>query len=95
MTDPESLDRQTRAAVAALAHHIRERDSQDEPTDPDIFALEHLHALSRQGWQPTNARRPEPWTTGQRQRVTDTARRSAELARELLRQPTNDHQEQQ
>lgn len=95
MTDHESLDRQTRAAVAALTHRLRERDNQDDPTDAEIFALEYVHALRGQGWRPTNARRPEPWTTDNRPPGTDTARRGAELARDLLRRPTNDHQEQQ
>ncbi|MFI6317314.1 hypothetical protein ACIBG8_07335 [Nonomuraea sp. NPDC050556] len=95
MTTHESLDRQTRTAVAALAHRIRERDQQDDPTDADIFALEYLHALRGQGWRPTNARRPQPWSTDQGPRSEDTARRGAHLARDLLGLPANDHQEQE
>jgi hypothetical protein len=53
-------DDATRAAVAALAHRVRSRDASDDPTDPDVFALEFLTALRGQGWRLTEAR-PAQW----------------------------------
>lgn len=94
MPDPEHLDHQTRAAVAALTYRLRERDQQTERTDAELFALDYIYALRGQGWRPTNARKPAPWTSDQRPPDAGTARRGADLARDLLGLPANDHQEQ-
>lgn len=55
-----ALDEATRAAVAALAHRVRQRDDSDEPADAEVFALEFLTALRGQGWRLTEAR-PAHW----------------------------------
>jgi hypothetical protein len=57
MTD---LDRETRAAVDALAYRIRERDAairagEDVP-DADVMAGEFLTKFRAQGWRPTEAK---------------------------------------
>lgn len=80
------LDAATRAAVAALAYRIRERDIAEERLDADLFAGEFLHALRGQGWRPTAARPAQPWT----EQIgppphPETAQRGAELARAALR----------
>lgn len=57
MTDPEFLDAETRAAVDALVHRLRNRgDADDEP-----FAAEFIAALKGRGWRPTNARPAPDW----------------------------------
>ena len=53
MTDPE-----TRSAVDALAHRLRNRDP---GTDDDVFALEFITALRARGWRPTEARTRPAW----------------------------------
>ncbi|TDD54551.1 hypothetical protein E1286_05000 [Nonomuraea terrae] len=85
-TDLPDLNEATRAAVAALAHRVRERDALDDRPDADLFATEFLTALRGQGWRPTAARPSQPWTEqiGPPPRP-ETARRGADLARAALR----------
>ena len=53
MTDPD-----TRAAIEALTHRLRNR----EPgTDDEVFALEFITALRARGWRPTEARAMPAW----------------------------------
>lgn len=87
MTKTESphLDESTRAAVAALAHRVRERDALTEKPDADLFAREYMTALRGQGWRPTAARPAQPWT----EQIgppphPETAHRGAELVRRAL-----------
>jgi hypothetical protein len=53
MTDPD-----TRAAIEALAHRLRNRDP---GTDDEVFALEFITALRARGWRPTEARVMPAW----------------------------------
>ena len=58
MTD---LDRETNAAVEALAHRLRERDAAirdgAEHADAEVFAAEFMLALrTKGGWRPTAAK---------------------------------------
>lgn len=69
MTD---LDRETSAAVEALAHRIRNRDAAilggsdcEEIGDSEVFAREFLTALRGRGWRPTEARVLPSWKPGQ------------------------------
>lgn len=64
MTD---LDRETSAAVEALAHRIRNRDAAildgsdcEEIGDAEVFAREFLTALRGRGWRPTAAKSGTP-----------------------------------
>jgi hypothetical protein len=58
------LDEATRAAVAALAYRVRERDVADEPVDAELFAVEFMNAMRGHGWRPTEAVRPsDAWKT--------------------------------
>jgi hypothetical protein len=58
MTD--HLDRETTAAVEALAHRLRVRDAAihnaEDYADAEVFAAEFLAALRGHGWRPTEAR---------------------------------------
>jgi hypothetical protein len=85
-TDLPDLDEATRAAVAALAHRIRERDALAERPDADLFAGEFMTALRGQGWRPTAARPAQPW---QHQfgppPHPETAHRGAAMVRAALR----------
>jgi hypothetical protein len=57
-----TFDDGTHAAIAALAHRVRERDAAAEKTPADVFAAEFLVALRGQGWRQTAAVRPgELW----------------------------------
>ena len=51
-------DRETRSAVDALAHRLRNRDP---GTDDEVFALEFITALRARGWRPTEARAMPAW----------------------------------
>ncbi|MEU6725556.1 hypothetical protein ABZ917_17760 [Nonomuraea wenchangensis] len=91
-TDLPALDEATRAAIAALVHRIRERDSAEaDRPDPEPFATEYVMALRGQGWRPTAARPVQPWT----EQIgppphPETAHRGAEMARKALRkEPTS------
>ena len=53
MTDPD-----TRSAVEALTHRLRNRDPD---TDDEVFALEFITALRARGWRPTEARVMPAW----------------------------------
>ena len=53
MTDPD-----TRAAIDALTHRLRNRDP---GTDDEVFALEFITALRARGWRPTEARVMPVW----------------------------------
>lgn len=85
-TDLPNVDEETRAAVSALAHRVRERDAAAERSDAELFAGEFMTALRGQGWRPTAARPAQPWTDkiGPPPRP-ETAHRGAELARAALR----------
>src|SRR5687768_12416033 len=55
-------DQPTQAAIAALAHRLRERDRADDRADADDFADEFMTALRGQGWRPTEAvRNTDAW----------------------------------
>ena len=64
MSGMSEMDREVRAAVAALAHRIRHRDHQPEADRPDadLVALEFMTAIRMRGWRPTPAQAPPPWT---------------------------------
>jgi hypothetical protein len=84
-TDLPDLDEATRAAVAALAHRVRERDAAADRPDAEPFATEYVMALRGQGWRLTAARPAAPW----QERIgppprPETARRGAELVRRAL-----------
>lgn len=51
-------DRETRSAVDALTHRLRNRDP---GTDDEVFALEFITALRARGWRPTEARPLPAW----------------------------------
>ena len=51
-------DRETTAAIDALAHRLRNRDP---GTDDEVFALEFITALRARGWRPTEARPAPDW----------------------------------
>ena len=51
-------DHETRAAVDALIHRLRNRDPD---TDDEPFALEYVTALRSRGWRPTEARVQPAW----------------------------------
>ena len=51
-------DHETRAAVDALIHRLRNRDP---GTDDEPFALEYVTALRSRGWRPTEARVQPAW----------------------------------
>lgn len=55
MTD--SLEAETRAAVAALVHRLRNHDPDTDPlgTDAEVFAAEYVAALKARGWRPVLA----------------------------------------
>lgn len=55
MTD---LDRETSAAVDALANRLRNRDPE---VDAEVFAREFMTALRGRGWRPTEARVAPNW----------------------------------
>lgn len=84
-TDVPDLDEASRAAVAALAHRIRNRDATDDPGDAEVFALEYLTALRGQGWRPTAARPAPSWQPNQGPPPEpDVAQRGADMARQML-----------
>jgi len=56
MTDPD-----TRAAIEALTRRIRARDTLEEISDAEVFALEFITALRARGWRPTEARVMPAW----------------------------------
>ncbi len=65
------LDRETAAAVEALARRIRTRDAavhaaDDDLADAELFAREFMLALRGRGWRPTEARRMPAWKPGPR-----------------------------
>jgi len=51
-------DHETRSAVEALTHRLRNRDP---GTDDEVFALEFITALRARGWRPTEARAMPAW----------------------------------
>jgi hypothetical protein len=51
-------DRETRSAIDALVHRLRNRDP---GTDDEVFALEFITALRARGWRPTEARAAPAW----------------------------------
>lgn len=54
-------DAETTQAVEALAHRIRQRDSEAEhEADAEVFALEFMTALRGRGWRPTSAKTTAP-----------------------------------
>jgi hypothetical protein len=53
-----NLVEETRLAVAALAHRLRNRA---EDTDDEVFALEFVTAMRGRGWRPTAARLTPHW----------------------------------
>lgn len=84
---PQAFDDATRAAVAALAHRIRERDAApaEERPDADLFAGEFLIAMRGQGWRPTAARSPIAWQPPHSPPpAPEVAERGAEIARQVL-----------
>ena len=57
MTSDGFLESETRAAIDALVHRLKNRgDADDEP-----FAAEFIAALKGRGWRPTNARPLPDW----------------------------------
>jgi hypothetical protein len=54
-------DRETTAAVEALTHRIRARDTLEEISDAEVFALEFITALRARGWRPTEAKVMPAW----------------------------------
>ena len=64
MTDPD-----TRAAIDALTHRLRNRDPD---TDDEVFALEFITALRARGWRPTEARVMPAWHRPARHGVEPT-----------------------
>ena len=62
-------DRETHAAIEALAHRIRVRDAAmragEDCADPEPFAAEFMAALGGRGWRLTEAKaKPAPHTPG-------------------------------
>lgn len=62
-------DRETHAAIEALAHRIRIRDAAvsagEDYADPEPFAAEFMAALQGRGWRVTEAKaKPEPHAPG-------------------------------
>ena len=53
-----SLDRETRAAIAAVTRLLRDRDP---TTDNEVLALTVVQALIGRGWRPTEAKPPPAW----------------------------------
>ena len=51
-------DHETRSAVDALTHRLRNRDPD---TDDEVLALEFITALRARGWRPTEARVLPAW----------------------------------
>ena len=55
-------DRETHAAIEALAHRIRVRDAAiraaEDCADPEPFAAEFMAALGGRGWRLTEAKAP-------------------------------------
>jgi len=69
LTDP---DAETRAAIDALVHRLRNKgDADDEP-----FAAEFIAALRGRGWRPTMARPSPDWrqARGSDARVPDAGK---------------------
>ncbi|MFB4265363.1 hypothetical protein [Nonomuraea sp. GTA35] len=58
-----NLDQETRDAIAALVHRLRQRDaaSHAERADVEPFALEYVMALRLRGWRPTPAQARAVW----------------------------------
>ncbi len=76
MTD---LDRETTAAVQALADRLRDRDPE---VDDELFAREFILALRGRGWRPTEARLMPAWKPGPRgSGGLPKSREAAELVR--------------
>ncbi len=85
-TDEIHLDEASRAAVAALAHRVRNRDGAEDREDAELFALEYVVAMRGQGWRPTEARPVQPWQESARRPPAppEVTRRGADLARKAL-----------
>ncbi len=58
-------DTETAAAIEALAHRIRSRDTTakegGEVDDAEPFAMEFITALRGRGWRCTEAKTHQPW----------------------------------
>ncbi len=83
---PQAFDEATRAAIAALTHRTRERDTTpaEERGEAEVFAVEFLIALRGQGWRLTAARPAEPWQHAGPTPAPDVYPRGAQLARAVL-----------
>ena len=85
-------DHETRSAVDALTHWLRNRDP---GTDDEVFALEFITALRARGWRPTEARVLPAWKLPAGHGTDPTAdyraARQALEARLACREPGGDH----
>lgn len=81
-------DQETRDAVTALAHRIRQRDA-DPPEvrlDAELFAREFITALRMRGWRPTPARPAVDWRVTEPPATPDTVHQRAADIRSQMRQ---------
>ncbi|MFF4548642.1 hypothetical protein ACFY1J_31155 [Streptomyces sp. NPDC001406] len=82
-------DQETRDAVTALAHRLRQRDADapGERLDAELFAREFVTALRTRGWRPTLARPAPPWKATPPPATPDTVHQRAAEIRSALRHP--------
>ncbi|MER7361869.1 hypothetical protein [Nonomuraea wenchangensis] len=76
-----NLDQETRDAIAALAHRLRQRDAAPaaDRSDVEPFATEYVMAMRLRGWRPTPAQAAVAWGPPAG-RGADPSRHADELA---------------